>query len=72
MAREGRKQGVLLLPQEFLLHLELSAIEQMKRAFCSLLVFLTWQSESILEVWTDFSAGEGGERVEIVRISSSC
>lgn len=52
--------------------MELSAIDQMKRAFCLLLVFLTWQSESILEVWTDFSAGEGGERVEIVRIFSSC
>lgn len=59
-------------PRSSYCFLELSAIDQMKRAFCSLLVFLTWQSECILEVWTDFSVEERGERVEIARIFSSC
>lgn len=32
----------------------------MKRAFCSLVLFLKGHSEAILGVWADLNAGEGG------------
>lgn len=41
----------------------------MKRAFCSLALFLKGQSETALGVWTDLNAEEGrgsGEGVETV------